>query len=62
MPVDYSSCTEDCVLTIYWLAFQNEQWQAYSTLMCLEAPLRFHFAGNGPLTSLVLRLQSTASR
>ncbi|KAL3659217.1 hypothetical protein V7S43_015795 [Phytophthora oleae] len=29
MPVDYSSCNGDCTLTIYWLAFQNEQWQAY---------------------------------
>ncbi|ETM00651.1 hypothetical protein L917_02645 [Phytophthora nicotianae] len=29
MPVDYSSCTEDCTLTIYWLAFQNANWQAY---------------------------------
>ncbi|KAG2782954.1 hypothetical protein PC129_g9822 [Phytophthora cactorum] len=29
LPVDYSSCTEDCTLTIYWLAFQNANWQAY---------------------------------
>ncbi|KAJ8561798.1 hypothetical protein ON010_g7878 [Phytophthora cinnamomi] len=29
MPVDYSSCNGDCTLTIYWLAFQNEQWQVY---------------------------------
>ncbi|KAG6612054.1 reverse transcriptase [Phytophthora cinnamomi] len=32
MPVDYSSCNGDCTLTIYWLAFQNEQWQVYSKL------------------------------
>lgn len=25
MPIDYSSCNGDCTLTIYWLAFQNEQ-------------------------------------
>ncbi|OWZ22757.1 hypothetical protein PHMEG_0002475 [Phytophthora megakarya] len=30
MPVDYSSCNGDCTLTIYWLAFQNANWQAYS--------------------------------
>ncbi|KUF84410.1 hypothetical protein AM587_10003413 [Phytophthora nicotianae] len=40
MPVDYSSCTEDCTLTIYWLAFQNANWQAYilasiSTVNCV---------------------------
>ncbi|KAG1685436.1 hypothetical protein DVH05_008374 [Phytophthora capsici] len=29
MPVDYSSCKGDCTLTIYWLAFQNANWQAY---------------------------------
>uniref|UniRef100_H3GQQ5 Uncharacterized protein n=2 Tax=Phytophthora ramorum TaxID=164328 RepID=H3GQQ5_PHYRM len=29
MPVDYSSCNGKCTLTIYWLAFQNAQWQAY---------------------------------
>ncbi|KAL4117474.1 hypothetical protein PRIC2_011465 [Phytophthora ramorum] len=29
MPVDYSSCNGDCTFTIYWLAFQNAQWQAY---------------------------------
>ncbi|RLN37895.1 hypothetical protein BBJ28_00007415 [Nothophytophthora sp. Chile5] len=32
MPVDYSSCNGDCLLAIYWLGFQNAQWQAYSTL------------------------------
>ncbi|RLN37894.1 hypothetical protein BBJ28_00007416 [Nothophytophthora sp. Chile5] len=32
MPVDYSSCNGDCTLAIYWLGFQNEQWQAYSKL------------------------------
>ncbi|RLN86946.1 hypothetical protein BBJ28_00004028 [Nothophytophthora sp. Chile5] len=30
MPVDYTSCNGDCLLAIYWLGFQNEQWQAYS--------------------------------
>ncbi|KAK1942478.1 hypothetical protein P3T76_005977 [Phytophthora citrophthora] len=30
MPVDYSSCNGNCMLTIYWLGFQNAQWQAYS--------------------------------
>ncbi|OWZ14824.1 hypothetical protein PHMEG_00011627 [Phytophthora megakarya] len=29
MPVDFSACKGKCMLTIYWLAFQNEQWQAY---------------------------------
>ncbi|KAF1774986.1 hypothetical protein GQ600_25367 [Phytophthora cactorum] len=29
MPVDFASCNGKCMLTIYWLAFQNEQWQAY---------------------------------
>ncbi|KAG7399399.1 hypothetical protein PHYBOEH_008913 [Phytophthora boehmeriae] len=29
MPVDYSSCNGKCLFTIYWLAFQNEQWQSY---------------------------------
>ncbi|KAG7399400.1 hypothetical protein PHYBOEH_008914 [Phytophthora boehmeriae] len=29
MPVDYSSCNGNCMLTIYWLGFQNEQWQSY---------------------------------
>ncbi|KAK1942483.1 hypothetical protein P3T76_005982 [Phytophthora citrophthora] len=33
MPVDYSSCNGDCTLTIYWLAFQNANWQAYSTFI-----------------------------
>ncbi|KAF1774978.1 hypothetical protein GQ600_25358 [Phytophthora cactorum] len=31
MPVDYSSCNGNCIFTIYWLGFQNAQWQAYST-------------------------------
>ncbi|KAL3659208.1 hypothetical protein V7S43_015786 [Phytophthora oleae] len=29
MTVDYSACNGKCTLTIYWLAFQNAQWQAY---------------------------------
>ncbi|KAG4236803.1 hypothetical protein PC116_g15127 [Phytophthora cactorum] len=29
MPVDYSSCNGNCIFTIYWLGFQNAQWQAY---------------------------------
>ncbi|KAG7387904.1 hypothetical protein PHYPSEUDO_013555 [Phytophthora pseudosyringae] len=29
MPVDYSSCNGDCTFSIYWLGFQNAQWQAY---------------------------------
>ncbi|POM60347.1 hypothetical protein PHPALM_30806 [Phytophthora palmivora] len=29
MPVDFSSCNGKCIFTIYWLGFQNEQWQAY---------------------------------
>ncbi|KAF4134155.1 hypothetical protein GN958_ATG16630 [Phytophthora infestans] len=29
MPVDFSSCNGKCTLTIYWLAFQNTQWQSY---------------------------------
>ncbi|KAG3117772.1 hypothetical protein PI124_g10689 [Phytophthora idaei] len=31
MPVDFASCNGKCkcMLTIYWLVFQNEQWQAY---------------------------------
>ncbi|KAF1787563.1 hypothetical protein GQ600_17986 [Phytophthora cactorum] len=29
MPVDYSACNGKCTLSIYWLAFQNAQWQAY---------------------------------
>lgn len=33
MPVDYSSCNGKCTLTIYWLAFQNEQWQSYGMLI-----------------------------
>uniref|UniRef100_H3H048 Uncharacterized protein n=2 Tax=Phytophthora ramorum TaxID=164328 RepID=H3H048_PHYRM len=48
MPVDYSSCNGKCTLTIYWLAFQNAQWQAY--VNC--APL----SGSGSAT----QTQSTA--
>ncbi|KAJ8525635.1 hypothetical protein ON010_g15478 [Phytophthora cinnamomi] len=32
IPVDYSACNGKCTLTIYWLAFQNAQWQAYGTI------------------------------
>ncbi|EGZ07950.1 hypothetical protein PHYSODRAFT_339832 [Phytophthora sojae] len=27
IPADYSSCNGKCTLTMYWLAFQNEQWE-----------------------------------
>ncbi|KAF4314941.1 hypothetical protein G195_011278 [Phytophthora kernoviae 00238/432] len=36
MPIDYSSCNGDCTLTIYWLAFQNAQWQAYINCVPLK--------------------------
>jgi hypothetical protein len=36
MPIDYSSCNGKCTLTIYWLAFQNAQWQAYVNCVPLE--------------------------
>uniref|UniRef100_H3H7M6 Uncharacterized protein n=2 Tax=Phytophthora ramorum TaxID=164328 RepID=H3H7M6_PHYRM len=36
MPVDYSSCNGECTLTIYWLAFQNAQWQAYVNCVPLK--------------------------
>ncbi|KAG7384706.1 hypothetical protein PHYPSEUDO_002351 [Phytophthora pseudosyringae] len=29
LPVDYSSCNGKCMFKIYWLGFQNAQWQAY---------------------------------
>ncbi|KAG7398000.1 hypothetical protein PHYBOEH_011832 [Phytophthora boehmeriae] len=29
MTIDYSSCNGDCMLTFYWLGFQNERWQTY---------------------------------
>ncbi|RLN51991.1 hypothetical protein BBP00_00009754 [Phytophthora kernoviae] len=29
MTIDYSSCNGDCMLSFYWLGFQNEQWQSY---------------------------------
>jgi hypothetical protein len=31
LPVDYSSCTGNCMLRFYWLGFQNTAWQVYST-------------------------------
>ncbi|KAG2518584.1 hypothetical protein JM16_005243 [Phytophthora kernoviae] len=44
MPIDYSSCNGDCIFTIYWLGFQNAQWQAYVNCVPLT--------GNGsPTTS-----------
>ncbi|KAL3659216.1 hypothetical protein V7S43_015794 [Phytophthora oleae] len=36
MPIDYSSCNGKCTLTIYWLAFQNAQWQAYVNCVPLQ--------------------------
>ncbi|KAG2782953.1 hypothetical protein JG687_00004631 [Phytophthora cactorum] len=36
VPVDYSACNGKCTLTIYWLAFQNAQWQAYVNCVPLE--------------------------
>ncbi|GMF28647.1 unnamed protein product [Phytophthora lilii] len=36
MPVDFSSCKGDCTLTIYWLGFQNAQWQAYVNCVPLK--------------------------
>ncbi|OWZ13990.1 hypothetical protein PHMEG_00012596 [Phytophthora megakarya] len=36
MPVDFSSCNGKCTLTIYWLAFQNAQWQTYVNCVPLE--------------------------
>ncbi|KAL3659209.1 hypothetical protein V7S43_015787 [Phytophthora oleae] len=36
MPVDFSSCNGKCLLTIYWLAFQNAQWQTYVNCVPLE--------------------------
>ncbi|OWZ13993.1 hypothetical protein PHMEG_00012600 [Phytophthora megakarya] len=35
MPVDFSSCNGKCLLTFYWVAFQNANWQAYGTLNCM---------------------------
>ncbi|KAL4166400.1 hypothetical protein KRP22_013660 [Phytophthora ramorum] len=37
MPIDYSSCNGACTLAIYWLGFQNEQWQAYTTASSASA-------------------------
>ncbi|GMF56964.1 unnamed protein product [Phytophthora fragariaefolia] len=36
MPVDYSSCNGECTLSIYWLGFQNAQWQAYVNCVSLK--------------------------
>ncbi|POM69170.1 Hypothetical protein PHPALM_14574 [Phytophthora palmivora] len=36
MPVDFSSCNGKCTLTIYWLAFQNAQWQTYVNCVPME--------------------------
>ncbi|KAL3663903.1 hypothetical protein V7S43_011313 [Phytophthora oleae] len=36
MPVDYSSCNGDCTFSIYWLGFQNAQWQAYINCVLLS--------------------------
>ncbi|ETI54333.1 hypothetical protein F443_02832, partial [Phytophthora nicotianae P1569] len=36
MPVDFSSCNGKCTLTIYWLGFQNAQWQAYVNCVPLQ--------------------------
>ncbi|ETP46800.1 hypothetical protein F442_07023 [Phytophthora nicotianae P10297] len=36
IPVDYSSCSGKCTLSLYWLAFQNEQWQAYVNCIPLQ--------------------------
>eukprot|EP00644_Phytophthora_capsici_P005591 jgi/Phyca11/97965/e_gw1.2.1038.1 len=36
MSVDFSSCNGKCTLTIYWLAFQNEQWQSYVNCVPLQ--------------------------
>ncbi|KAG6611964.1 Oxygen-dependent choline dehydrogenase [Phytophthora cinnamomi] len=36
MPVDYSSCNGECTLAIYWLGFQNAQWQAYVNCVPLK--------------------------
>ncbi|OWZ06594.1 hypothetical protein PHMEG_00021128 [Phytophthora megakarya] len=36
MPVDYSSCNGECMFAIYWVAFQNAQWQAYVNCVPLK--------------------------
>ncbi|GMF24250.1 unnamed protein product [Phytophthora lilii] len=36
MPVDYSSCNGECTLAIYWIGFQNAQWQAYVNCVPLK--------------------------
>ncbi|GMF65820.1 unnamed protein product [Phytophthora lilii] len=36
MPVDFSSCNGECTLAIYWLGFQNAQWQAYVNCVPLK--------------------------
>ncbi|KAG2508750.1 hypothetical protein JM18_009107 [Phytophthora kernoviae] len=47
MPVDYSSCNGKCLFTIYWLAFQNAQWQTY--INCV--PLTGSGGGGGSSTT-----------
>ncbi|OWZ22761.1 hypothetical protein PHMEG_0002479 [Phytophthora megakarya] len=36
LPVDFSSCNGKCLLTFYWIAFQNANWQAYVNCVPLE--------------------------
>ncbi|OWZ17813.1 hypothetical protein PHMEG_0008185 [Phytophthora megakarya] len=43
MSVDFSSCKGKCTVALYWLAFQNEQWQAY--INCVPV------SGNGESTT-----------
>ncbi|KAK1942482.1 hypothetical protein P3T76_005981 [Phytophthora citrophthora] len=41
MTVDFSSCNGKCLLTIYWLAFQNAQWQTYGMFISLFFVVEF---------------------
>jgi hypothetical protein len=35
VPIDFSSCTSNCLLRWYWLALHEPNWQVYSTLSLL---------------------------
>ncbi|KAG1685441.1 hypothetical protein DVH05_008379 [Phytophthora capsici] len=55
MTVDFSSCNGKCLLTIYWLAFQNAQWQTYVNCVPLEG------SGGGGASSPTTQGSSTGT-
>lgn len=32
LPIDYSVCAGECLLTFYWLALHSPSWQIYSEI------------------------------